>query len=257
MRPAQLAFAASLALGAIGLQTSQALANCAMPRDYQAKIEGNTVTVCAQGQCDAVGALLREDVATGTVVELSNCSGSEAGAYSACFVDECVPAGSYRYGLKSPYPCCSACCGTYYYGGGLSSSTTTDVTAQLGECTPTGEVPSAYAGKPPWDGKDAVICQYNNPYEGTGGSSSGTGGSSSGTGGSINGTGGAVSGTGGTSAATGGASGTGTSDQVGAEDDSGGCSVSRNGLGRKVLGIHALALAFGLLLTGRKRSRRS
>lgn len=263
MKSAQLVVTASLVFGALGLHVTPAQANCAMPKDYHATVEGNTVTVCAQGQCDTAGTLLREDVATGTVVELSSCTGTDAGPYSACWVDECVAAGSYRYGLKSPYSCCSACCGTYYYGAGLLSDNATVVTAPLGECTPSGEVPAAYAGKPPWDGKSQTICQYTNP-NGSGGSNGGTGGANPGSGGSINGTGGAnpgvggsTTGVGGASTATGGASGAAGGNQAAPEDDAGGCSVAGGGLNRTVLGIHALALVVGLLFAGRARGRRS
>jgi hypothetical protein len=42
--------------------------------------------------------VLREDASTGEVVKLGNC-------VDGCWVDECVPAGTYRYGLLDPYDC--------------------------------------------------------------------------------------------------------------------------------------------------------
>jgi hypothetical protein len=32
-----------------------------------------------------------------------------------CYVDECVPKGSCRYGFAKPYECCTACVGTSYF----------------------------------------------------------------------------------------------------------------------------------------------
>lgn len=221
MKPCLPFTIACLLTGGIVLHTAQARANCAAPRGYRTTVDHNTVTICAEGECSSVGTLLREDAKTGAVVELSNCTDGDAGSYSVCWVDECVPAGAYRYGLKHAYLCCPGCCGTYYYGMGESEPTY--VTFPMGECTSTGEAPAPYDFNPPWRGKDVSICGYKNP-NGAGGSTSGTGGA-------------------------------GDEIQADPPDDSGGCSVSSGGVNRTVLGIHALAL--GLLLTGRSRNRRS
>src|SRR5262245_15757631 len=86
----------------------RALANCAQPTTYDATTAGNTVTVCLANfgarQCPDQG-LLRQNPTSGEVVTLADCNSS------ACFVDECVPVGTYRYGLRTPYACNSASCG--------------------------------------------------------------------------------------------------------------------------------------------------
>jgi hypothetical protein len=129
----------------------RALANCAAPTTFEAKTTGNTVTVCLRNfdarQCPDQG-LLRQNPATGEVVALTDCDSS------ACFVDECVPQGAYRYGLEVPYACRSSSCGTYYF-------TEATVSTTLGSCTRTSGFtgPTAFTGAVPW-GTDAQICGY-------------------------------------------------------------------------------------------------
>ena len=144
---------------------ARALANCAAPTTYEATATGNTVTVCLMNfdsrQCPDEG-LLRQNPATGEVVTLADCNSS------ACFVDECVPEGTYRYGLKSPYACKSASCGTYYF-------TEATISAPLGSCTRTSGLsgPTAFTGGVPW-GNNPQICGYGGvPTCGCGSASAG------------------------------------------------------------------------------------
>jgi hypothetical protein len=129
----------------------RALANCAEPTTYQATATGNTVVVCLRNfgarQCPDQG-LLRQDPAAGELVSLADCDSN------ACFVDECVPEGTYRYGLRTPYACNSASCGTYYF-------TEVTISTAPGSCTRTSGFtgPTAFTGGAPW-GNNPQICGY-------------------------------------------------------------------------------------------------
>ena len=63
--------------------------------------------------------LLREDVASGDVVQLAaycaECGPCQGFGDETCFFDECVPAGTYRYGFLVPYECEPASDTTDYY----------------------------------------------------------------------------------------------------------------------------------------------
>jgi len=130
---------------------SRALANCAEPVTYQATATGNTVTICLRNfgarQCPDEG-LLRQNPTGGEVVTLADCNSN------ACFVDECVPEGTYRYGLKTPYACNRSSCGTYYFAEAT-------VSTPLGSCTRTSGFsgPTAFTGSVPW-GNNSQICGY-------------------------------------------------------------------------------------------------
>ncbi len=68
------------------------------------EVSGNTVLICPLyfPTCQGCGPLVRENVATGEIVELSKrCATIQI----RCFVDECVPAGTYRYGLSKDDRC--------------------------------------------------------------------------------------------------------------------------------------------------------
>jgi hypothetical protein len=86
----------------VGLQ--QAHANCAIfGYDMEVDSETNTVTIDADADsCSGAGAMLRENVDTGEVVELQGCTEE---SYDVRFVDECLPVGTYRYGLADPLRC--------------------------------------------------------------------------------------------------------------------------------------------------------
>lgn len=99
--------------------TSAAQPNyCAVPTAYLVTVEGNTVTICPDGfewmHCPGLGIVAREG-ADGTVVVVEKCvlagattallGDADAGG-SPCYVDECVPPGTYRYQYGRPFQCC-------------------------------------------------------------------------------------------------------------------------------------------------------
>jgi len=161
--------AAAVGLGILFFANA-ASANCAEPTSYEIAVEGNTVTVCPrnfQGRgCPDPDGMLREALAGGAVVKLDDRCSDPAGAGAdddpACYVDECVPPGEYRYGFALPYSCESASCGTYYF-------TPVTVTAAVGNCQPSdGGAPQSAAGVP-WSGDDDEICGYGGDDDGEGG----------------------------------------------------------------------------------------
>lgn len=82
------------------------------PEDYRISEAAGKVTVCLEthsGRACPDQGLLREDVDGGDVVRITACEGG-------CFVDECAPAGRFRYGLAEPYSCDDAIRDAYYYG---------------------------------------------------------------------------------------------------------------------------------------------
>jgi MYXO-CTERM domain-containing protein len=82
-----------------------AAANCAI-YSFIPEIdeETGTVVICADNrQCSGGGAIIRENTETGEVVEISGACQEED--YNSCWIDECVPAGTYRYGLSRPLDC--------------------------------------------------------------------------------------------------------------------------------------------------------
>ena len=100
-------------------------ADCDTGADYQSSVFGNTVTVCLVSQsevttCSASHPVVRQNIQTSETVGLGAfCLGPDAGLPGGadvaegfpCFVDECVPQGSYRYGLAPAYDCSQAGCG--------------------------------------------------------------------------------------------------------------------------------------------------
>ena len=59
--------------------------------------------------------MLRQNKASGEIMALGAYCGGDAGMLGeSCYVDERVPAGTYRYGYQTP-KCCHTCCGAYYY----------------------------------------------------------------------------------------------------------------------------------------------
>jgi hypothetical protein len=138
-----------------------ASADYALAPEYQIEMQGHSVVVCTDesfsidaGACPDGDVMLREDLETGKVVALNSlCTLSQWDGL--CFVDECVPRGTYRYGLEIPYECCDGCCGwTPFYGEFT-------VSADPGDCSPSegNPGPSAYAKSTPWaDSNDGLVC---------------------------------------------------------------------------------------------------
>jgi len=142
--------------------TTDARANCAAPVTYYAQVDGNTVRVhpenFGQRRCED-NLLLREDVASGEVVQLAayctECAmGTNSWSDETCFSDECVRAGTYRYGFLVPYDCSPHSCGTDYYTEVTVVGTLRDCTYSDGNAPPQVVTEGA-----PW-GDSPTICGY-------------------------------------------------------------------------------------------------
>ena len=135
-------------------------ADCAGGPDYTLTATGNTVAVCVRGRgCAPLAPFLRQDEATGEVVSIAaTCQG-------ACFNDECVPPGTYRYGLASPFQCPGGSC-----GGAPPYFREVTVTAALSSCTrdPTSPAPMATTMTPPWAMGTNVVASMTCPGGGCG-----------------------------------------------------------------------------------------
>ncbi len=134
-------------LGAAALLAVEARADCALPADYSVtEAPAGTVTIRLWGagrKCPDDG-LLRQGPGAADVVKITTCDGDD-------FVDQCVPAGTYRYGLATPYQCQPSSCGTFFF-------TTAVVAGAAPECVRTVAAPVAATGVP-W-GDDRTICGY-------------------------------------------------------------------------------------------------
>lgn len=87
------------------LVARSASANCAIYTFTQEiDEETGTVVICADNRdCSSGRAIIRENTETGEVVEVSGAC--QDGEWNSCWVDECVAAGTYRYGLSGPLDC--------------------------------------------------------------------------------------------------------------------------------------------------------
>jgi hypothetical protein len=102
------------------LPTSSALA-VMPPATYHAAVRGNTVIICPrllnERACPQPEGMLRQEVASGRVERIADLCTDErplppgviaeapAHARRACYLDECVPPGRYRYGYARPLQC--------------------------------------------------------------------------------------------------------------------------------------------------------
>ncbi len=123
--------------------TAIASANSPAPQTYVVNAENNTVTICPMSfdtrYCPDGGVMLRLDVDTREAVELAGfCDSGE------CFVDECVPAGTYRYGFAEPFECVEEANTDYF-----SEVTVED---DLGDCTlnPENSGVTPFSGEMAW-----------------------------------------------------------------------------------------------------------
>jgi hypothetical protein len=142
-----------------------ARADAPAPDTYFMHVTSNTVRVCVNSgsnrHCPGAGDLVRENAATGAVVKLPEF------CMEGCYLDECVPPGSYRYGYVVPLACDSPS-GTDYFGDA-------EVTSPLGTCERSigNSEPTAYSGALPWR-DDPIECE-GTYGKGCGCSASGTG----------------------------------------------------------------------------------
>jgi hypothetical protein len=142
---------AALAVGA-ALFATEARANCAAPVGYEVtEAPVGKVEICLNQyvgrNCPDTG-LLRRNVNGGQVVEITTCDGE-------CFLDECVPAGTYQYGLAVPYACQSAACSTDYFEEAV-------ITGAAAGCVPTVSAPEP-ASAVPWTTDQPKVCVYGGP----------------------------------------------------------------------------------------------
>jgi hypothetical protein len=233
MHPSKLALLALFPAALVALPTP-AHADCALGDSYSGTVSGSTVQITAisssDRSCPDSGGMLRES-AGGEIVKLADFCAT--GAY----VDECVPAGTYRYGFATPYTCNSSACGgsDYYTEVTVTQALSATCMRSSGDPGPTA------ATSVPW-GDSSQICAGD---QGSGGSTPGSGGSTPGSGGSTT-TGGGGSDSGGSS--------TGIPSKAGSGS---GCAMGLPPGTVPVLSGNALALLTGLLLMRRRRGQRS
>ena len=141
-----------------GAVSFDAAADCASPSTYVLILAKNSVFVCPPAltgwACPAHGDMLREDAASGVTVRLHGDLVHYAGDYAdldgdPCYVDECVPPGTYNYGFANPCDLqnyYSTSCGITYYS-------TAYVVEQLGDCQRLlgTTAPEPWTGCIPWD----------------------------------------------------------------------------------------------------------
>jgi len=104
------------ALALLALPTA-VLPICLRATGYDLARDGTTVVVAPTNYqsrgCGGAGALLRQDVATGATVRLADfCKPFTDLTEPKPYLDECVPAGTYRYGFEVPYTCAYNGCAT-------------------------------------------------------------------------------------------------------------------------------------------------
>jgi hypothetical protein len=133
-----------------------AQADCAAGAGYQASAANNSVTITPTGSsraCPDSSGMLRQDETTGQVERLADFCNQ--GAY----VDECVPAGSYRYGYATPFDCSESGCG----GVGLFAEVTVTTALPPACVRSTGDAgPTVVTTVPPWGvgGPDSGLVAY-------------------------------------------------------------------------------------------------
>lgn len=135
------------------------------PATYHATARGSSVIVCPhllnERACPQPEGLLRQELASGRVVRIADRCTSErplppgviaeapAIAARACYLDECVPPGRYRYGYARPLEC---------MGSGSQYFAEVEVTAALApDCKREGAAPAPVA-RAPW-GTAPWVCQ--------------------------------------------------------------------------------------------------
>ncbi len=164
--------AAGVAL-ALSAAPTIARADCGMPLSYILQVQAGTVTLCSTAEgvegiplldggaflhatCPTPGGVVRVDTTTGVTTRIPDVCGE--GASADCYVDECVPAGTYQYGYGAPYPCANACNTAYF---------ATVTVGQSGTCT--SDAGPGTTTTAPWDGGVPQINGYgidpNCPYE--------------------------------------------------------------------------------------------
>jgi len=150
-----------LAAAAAVMLTSSRAAAVPAPREYRVAVAGNTVTVCPHSTaraCPDPAGMLRQDERTGAVVELPQaCMPDPEWGGGDCYVDECVPPGSYRYGYAKPFACDHRLAWTSYWDKA-------EVTRPLpAGCKPTNakSSPTPTSAAPPWPEGEDSVCTHS------------------------------------------------------------------------------------------------
>jgi hypothetical protein len=144
-------------------------ANCAAGDEYAISVEGSSVQVCPMPNGGANDGrlcpdprgtgMLRQSVDSGEVQRIAEfCSDDPSypgGPARLCYLDECVPPGTYRYGFATPWedPFCGGCPPSQYFGEVVVDEPLS------AECTPSAgnDGPQPYSGAPPW-GDEPDMC---------------------------------------------------------------------------------------------------
>jgi len=133
----------------------EALADCALPPAYDLLPDSSgdlqVRLLYTPRKCPDEG-LLRLDVTSGDIVMITACVGED-------FLDECVPAGIYRYGLAAPFDCAGGVCFAPYYG-------TYESPGPSESCKRGGPLPTP-AQSVPW-GSQPYVCTYRSSSGGCG-----------------------------------------------------------------------------------------
>lgn len=147
-----------------GAVSFDAAADCAAPVIYDLILDRNSVVICPTNftnrACPDPGGMLRENAGSGDTARLHDDCVPNPGYYGdpaadPCYVDECVPPGTYNYGFANPYDCYPYSCGTYYYS-------TVDVIEPLDDCQRLlgTTAPEPCTGCKPWISGMDLICGY-------------------------------------------------------------------------------------------------
>jgi hypothetical protein len=142
-----------LAGAALMLWHAPARANVAAPFMYEIHVDGNTARICVgfgAQLCspDQKSPLVRKDLATSQrMVIPQHCDEQH------CFVDECVPPGSYQWGLADPGKCVGTSSVSYEGEGKVSQPLAAACAPKVGP-----ERPTPFAGTLPWTASN-VACK--------------------------------------------------------------------------------------------------
>jgi hypothetical protein len=139
---------------ALSLGSSAAHADVPAPLDYKLTVADNTVRVCWDYHYNLCppehgSPLVRKNLATGQIMVVPQHCDEEH-----CFVDECVPPGTYQWGLEQPGNC-NGIAMEYQGQAQVSRPLPADCAPKLGP-----ERATPFAGTLPWNASN-VACNYS------------------------------------------------------------------------------------------------
>jgi hypothetical protein len=133
----------------VALAAFRAAADAPAPADYWITQADGHVQACPSMRACPDDGLLRRNADTGEIVLLTTCAMD-----GRCFLDECVPAGTYQYGLATPYACYAS--GAYWYR-------TASVAGPPPGCVRTLPEPAPAESVPWTDGELICASSYHRP----------------------------------------------------------------------------------------------